>query len=41
MKNCVLLTFFTSLFGIKRSHMLNIMSMMPEGDDDDVTHGDE
>ena len=41
MKNYVLLTFFASLFGIKRSRMLKMMSMMPEVDDDDVTHGDE
>ena len=38
-----LLTFFASLFGIKRSHMLKIemMSTMLYGDDDDVTHGDD
>ena len=37
-----LLTFFASLFGIKRSRMFKIemMSMMLEGDDDEVTHGD-
>ena len=37
-----LLTFFASLFGIKRSRMLNIemVYMMLESDDDDVTRGD-
>ena len=38
-----LLTFFASLFGIKRSRMLEIemMSTMLVGDDDDVKHGDD
>ena len=38
-----LLTFFSLLFGIKRSRMLTneMMSMMLEGDDDDVTHSDD
>jgi len=38
-----LLTFFASLFHIKISRLLKIdmMSIMLEGDDDDVTHGDD
>ena len=38
-----LLTFFASLFGIKRSCMFKIemKSMMLEGDDDEVKHGDD
>ena len=38
-----LLTSFASLFGIKRSRMLEIemMSTMLVGDDDDVKHGDD
>ena len=38
-----LLTFFASLFGIKRSRMFKIemMSIMLDGDDDEVTHGDD
>ena len=35
-----LLTFFASLFGIKRSRMFKI-EMMLDGDDDEVTHGDD
>ena len=38
-----LLTFFASLFGIKRSRVLKseMMSIMLEGDDGEVTHGDD
>ena len=38
-----LLTFFASLFGIKRSRMLTIemMNMAPHCDDDDVTQSDD
>ena len=43
MKNCVLLTFFSSLFGIKISRILKIemKSVMLVGDDNDVTHVDD